>query len=118
MALPTSANLGVMILLADSRGSGEIPSSPPTRSTDPHQVSYDLKLLPSRSTGTGLAVPVPTVITPIVICFVFKVEDLEIGWQKIACKMTDGDSKAIHISTKGEAAAAIWNKRQSWDLTQ
>ncbi|GFP57675.1 ABC multidrug transporter B [Trichoderma asperellum] len=79
---------------------------------------YDLKLLPSRSTGTGLAVPVPTVITPIVICFVFKVEDLEIGWQKIACKMTDGDSKAIHISTKGEAAAAIWNKRQSWDLTQ
>ncbi|UKZ93228.1 uncharacterized protein TrAFT101_008149 [Trichoderma asperellum] len=82
------------------------------------QNSYDLKLLPSRSTDTGLAVPIPTVITPIVIYFMFKVEDLEIGWQKTACKKTDGDSKAIHISTKGEAAATRWNKRQSRGLMQ
>lgn len=79
---------------------------------------YHLIFLPSRSTDTGLAVPISAAITAILIYFAFKVEDLEIGWQKIAWKKTKGDSKAVWVGTKEEAPTAKWNKRESRDLTE
>ncbi|KAH7110683.1 hypothetical protein EDB81DRAFT_831460 [Dactylonectria macrodidyma] len=61
--------------------------------------------------------PISAAITAILIYFAFKVEDLEIRWQKIASKKTKGGSKAVPVGAKEEAPTAKWNKRESRDLT-
>lgn len=78
--------------------------------------------MPSRLTDTGLAVPISAAITAILIYFAFKVEDLEIGLQKIGLKKADGDSKddskGMCDNAKEETWVERWTKQVSWDLTE
>ncbi|KAL6408346.1 hypothetical protein AUP68_08203 [Ilyonectria robusta] len=74
--------------------------------------------MPSRLTDTGLAVPISAAITAILIYFAFKVEDLEIGLQKIGLKRAEAGSRAVCDDPKEKSGAARWTKRESRDLTE
>ncbi|KAH6970758.1 hypothetical protein BKA56DRAFT_678724 [Ilyonectria sp. MPI-CAGE-AT-0026] len=63
--------------------------------------------------------PISAAITAILIYFAFKVEDLEIGLQKIGLKKADGGgSKAVCDDPKEKSGAARWTKRESRHLTE